>query len=165
MPRARGCSCRWRRRSFLSSTSLSGWCDGSSWPLSAASSLGTLRLVHQWTSRVAARYTRCAFATRSAPVSTERRSLDHGDAGRGRRLLLTERFVLREERCRVGGCADHGKIDRGMPFEHRSAGKTSDQIFLAQRHCGRDSRRAGREIADLKVISRTSTQHFSKAAR
>ena len=40
---------------------------------------------YQWTPQGLQRETpSCAFATRSAPVSPKRRSLDHGDAGRGR---------------------------------------------------------------------------------
>ena len=64
--------------------------------------LGSLRLVLSMdTAGSAARNAGCAFATRGAPVSPKRRSLDHGDAIRGRGFVADRQVrPARESRAR-----------------------------------------------------------------
>ena len=73
-------------------------------------------------------------------------------------LLLTDKFVLRDRADHIPGGSE--KSIAVLPFENRS--RDPDNAYFAEGIQDEILTRLSK-IADLKVISRTSTQHYKSA--
>ena len=101
--------------------------------------------------------------TGCAITRMDHRSCDRCCCRRCRRILhfLTSNWLESAACCnRAGTGSDSGKIDRGAPFENLS--HDTDNAYFADGIQDEILTRLAK-IADLKVISRTSTQHYESA--